>query len=51
MTNKNNNDEIDLTELVKTFWDKKINIFLIILVSIFVGIGLAIEGKNFIKVH
>ena len=49
MTNKNNNDEIDLTELVKTFWDKKINIFLIILVSIFVGIGYGNRGQEFYK--
>ena len=43
---KYNNDEIDLTDIIKNFWDKKINFFLIILVSIFVGIGYGNRGQE-----
>lgn len=33
-------DEIDLTEIIKTFWDDKVKILLIIFISILIGVSL-----------
>ena len=41
-----NNDEIDMTEIIKTFWDEKIKILLIIIVSISIGIGYGNKNKQ-----
>ena len=41
-----NNDEIDMTEIIKTFWDEKIKILLIIIVSISIGIGYGNRGQE-----
>jgi LPS O-antigen subunit length determinant protein (WzzB/FepE family) len=41
-----NNDEIDMTEIIKTFWDEKIKILLIIIASISIGISYSNRGQE-----
>ena len=41
-----NNDEIDIAEIIKNFWDEKIKILIIIIASILIGINYGNRGQE-----